>query len=80
MSQATPLEWSIRSDAAAGYFIFDLGMISILSGLNALYLSGPLAGQAAFNPPLPGAFIPSIAVPAGGYAALAPAAKGTYQV
>jgi hypothetical protein len=74
-----PKHWSVKIDAVDGWMLFDMETSSSLSNLNASYLSGPLAGQAAFNPPLPGPFIPSMAMPAAGYAGLAEARRPLYQ-
>jgi hypothetical protein len=79
MTSSAPLEWNIKSDAAAGYFIYDLSIITMLSNLNAVYLSGPLAGQAPMNPPLPAPFVPSVPLGPGGYAALALNLKQNFQ-
>jgi hypothetical protein len=71
-------EWNVKADAAESYDLFEMDIQSMLSGHNAIYLIGPLVGQAAFNPALPVAFVPSMALPVIGYGGLNPANKSLY--
>lgn len=71
-------DWNVKANAAESYDAFEMDLSTMLSSCNALYLIGPVAGHAVYYPALPAAFVPSMALPAGGYNALPIPVKNTY--
>ena len=74
----TVRDWNIKAEAAESYDSWFMDLTTMLSGLNALYLLGPIAGHMVFNPALPAAFVPSMNLPAFGYDGLTDLRKGLY--